>query len=171
MEHYLAGEYWAFQELYLRFHRRLAGYFRSKNVSTEALEDLVQNTFQKLHASRAQFKPYLSFEPWLFTLAYTTWVDWVRKNARHHEGRINDSETHMAQIADIQPLPDSPQLPTERLFSGLSQEDQGLLLARFVEEKSYEEIARETDLKPATLRKRISRLAALLKKQKGETRP
>ena len=51
----------------------------------------------------------------------------------------------------------------ESLLSGLEQDEILLLQKRFMEDSSYEEIALEHNSKPATIRKRVSRLISKIK--------
>jgi RNA polymerase sigma-70 factor (ECF subfamily) len=64
-----AGSRRSFEELALRYKRRLFVYFRPRLGSDQDAEDLVQETFLKLYRNIHNYDPALRFSTWLYTSA------------------------------------------------------------------------------------------------------
>ena len=64
-----AGSRRSFEELALRYKRRLFVYFRPRLGSDQDAEDLVQETFLKLYRNIRNYDPALRFSTWLYTSA------------------------------------------------------------------------------------------------------
>jgi RNA polymerase sigma-70 factor (ECF subfamily) len=64
-----AGSRRSFEELALRYKRRLFAYFRPRLGSDQDAEDLVQETFLKLYRNIHNYDPAHRFSTWLYTSA------------------------------------------------------------------------------------------------------
>jgi RNA polymerase sigma-70 factor (ECF subfamily) len=64
-----AGSRRSFEELALRYKRRLFVYFRPRLGSDQDAEDLVQETFLKLYRNIRHYDPAHRFSTWLYTSA------------------------------------------------------------------------------------------------------
>jgi RNA polymerase sigma-70 factor (ECF subfamily) len=64
-----AGSRRSFEELALRYKRRLFVYFRPRLGSDQDAEDLVQETFLKLYRNIHRYDPAHRFSTWLYTSA------------------------------------------------------------------------------------------------------
>jgi RNA polymerase sigma-70 factor (ECF subfamily) len=64
-----AGSRRSFEELALRYKRRLFAYFRPRLGSDQDAEDLVQETFLKLYRNIHHYDPAHRFSTWLYTSA------------------------------------------------------------------------------------------------------
>jgi RNA polymerase sigma factor (sigma-70 family) len=69
MARYVGGDTDAFGELYARYAPRLNGMFRRGVNDSQAVADLVQQTFLQLHRARLDFKLDSKLRPWLFSIA------------------------------------------------------------------------------------------------------
>src|SRR5687767_11012218 len=82
MGRYCDGEAAAFHELYALVAPRILAYLVSL-VSDRALaEDLVQQTFLKVHQSRGSYVREANPVPWIYTIAHRTFLDELRKRKR-----------------------------------------------------------------------------------------
>jgi RNA polymerase sigma-70 factor (ECF subfamily) len=82
MERYVDGDARAFRELYAVVAPRLLGYLM-KMAKTRALaEDLLQQTFLKVHRARAAYVRGADPVPWIYAIAHRTFIDEVRKKKR-----------------------------------------------------------------------------------------
>lgn len=82
MRRYAAGDVEAFNELYRLLEplvRRLCA--RLARGSDEA-DDLVQDTFLRLHRARAAYLPGTLIDPWLSTMARTAHLDRLRRGRK-----------------------------------------------------------------------------------------
>jgi RNA polymerase sigma-70 factor (ECF subfamily) len=82
MARYADGDANAFRELYAAVAPRLYGYL-VKMARTRALaDDLLQQTFLKIHRARGAYVRGADPLPWIFSIAHRTFIDAVRKNKR-----------------------------------------------------------------------------------------
>jgi RNA polymerase sigma-70 factor (ECF subfamily) len=74
-----AGSRRSFEELALRYKRRLFVYFRPRLGSDQDAEDLVQETFLKLYRNIRNYDPAHRFSTWLYTSASRLAISSYRK--------------------------------------------------------------------------------------------
>ena len=74
-----AGSRRAFEELALRYQRRLFVYLRPRLGSDEDAEDMVQETFLKLYRNIGSYDPGHRFSTWLYTSAHRSAISSYRK--------------------------------------------------------------------------------------------
>ena len=77
----------SFEELALRYKRRLFVYFRPRLGSDQDAEDMVQETFLKLYRNLHNYDPALRFSTWLYTSANRLAISSYRKK-RIAAGRL-----------------------------------------------------------------------------------
>jgi RNA polymerase sigma factor (sigma-70 family) len=129
MGRYCDGEAAAFHRLYTLLAPRILAYLVSL-VSDRALaEDLVQQTFLKVHQSRSSYVRDANPVPWIYTIAHRTCLDELRKRKRapvklttdgdlpgepraglsgqaeEIEARDDDGATARISLADLERLP------------------------------------------------------------------
>ncbi len=85
----------AFATLVGRHTKKLLNYFLRLGVQYDA-EDLVQQTFIKLHAYRQRYKPTAKFTTFLFLIARQTWIDELRRRKRRE--RLEQEMTQFPSI-------------------------------------------------------------------------
>jgi RNA polymerase sigma-70 factor (ECF subfamily) len=82
MARYVDGDAAAFRELYAAVAPRLYGYL-VKMARTRALaDDLLQQTFLKIHRARGAYVRGADPLPWIYSIAHRTFIDAVRKDKR-----------------------------------------------------------------------------------------
>jgi RNA polymerase sigma-70 factor (ECF subfamily) len=74
-----AGSRSAFEELALRYKRRLFVYLRPRLGSDQDTEDMVQETFLKLYRNIDRYDPAYRFSTWLYTAATRLAISSYRK--------------------------------------------------------------------------------------------
>jgi len=129
MGRYCDGDAAAFHRLYALVAPRILAYLVSL-VSDRALaEDLVQQTFLKVHQSRGSYVRAANPVPWIYTIAHRTCLDELRKRKRtpvklttdgdlptgpragltgqveEVEARDEDGATSRISLADLERLP------------------------------------------------------------------
>lgn len=149
--------YRAFEELYGRFSGRVYAYLLGKLKNHADAEDLLQKVFFKIHESKHLYKEQFSFEQWLFVIARTAVLDHLRSKAR----RDRKHELLAGQDDDTG--------PAEELNLGfldkLEAKEKDLLTLKFIDELSYQEMAKLLSKSEVSLRKSVSRLISRLKKE------
>ena len=82
MARYCDGEASAFRELYALVAPRLLGYLMKMARQRAVAEDLLQQTFLKVHRARAAYVRGADPLPWIYAIAHRTFVDAFRKDRR-----------------------------------------------------------------------------------------
>jgi len=90
---YMAGDEDAFSEIVSRYKNQLYAFLR-KFLNQQALvEDVFQDTFLQLYASRDKFDTDRALRPWLFTIAANKAKDALRKMQRRSEISLGTAAT------------------------------------------------------------------------------
>src|SRR5579863_8230976 len=82
MERYQRGDASAFRELYALVAPRLLGYLVRMAKSRAVAEDVLQQTFLKVHRARAAYVVGADPIPWLYSIAHRTFLDEARRASR-----------------------------------------------------------------------------------------
>lgn len=138
----------AFNILYRRHSGRVFGFLRSRLSSAQAANDVFQASFLKLHRSRDQYDPSFPFSPWLFTVVRTSLLDWHKKQVIAGPVLSSDENTASPVSEKSAPAVD---------LSSLSPTQRSVVELRYVEELSFEEIAKRLEVSPANARQILSR--------------
>jgi RNA polymerase sigma-70 factor (ECF subfamily) len=83
MARYARGEDEAFGEVYDGLAERLLRYLRRLTRNEATAEDLVQQTFLRMHAARARFRDGSDVVPWAYAIARRVFLDHARRAKRH----------------------------------------------------------------------------------------
>lgn len=138
-----AGDRAAFDELYLRYQRRLYRFCLQRMGSAHDAEDVVQESFVRAWRALPRFAGERRFYPWLTVIAANLCVDTLRRRARLtpvEESRITASDTGTYDIEDaVLHEVDSKMVATA--FGQLSTRHQRVLQMREGSEWSYRKIA------------------------------
>lgn len=82
MGRYVDGDAGAFRELYALLAPRLLGYLLKMARQRALAEDLLQQTFLKVHRARGAYVKGADPVPWIYAIAHRTFLDEVRKKKR-----------------------------------------------------------------------------------------
>jgi RNA polymerase sigma factor (sigma-70 family) len=163
-----AGDRDAFGVLYERRRELVLAFLLRRTRSPELARDLMAETFASALLALVERPPAISdtAAPWLLTIARNRLVDGYR------HGRVESAARRRLALEPVQ-VPESDvervlRLDGEReLLADLERElpwDQyEALRARVLEERDYDEIARELECSPAVVRKRVSRAISTLR--------
>jgi RNA polymerase sigma-70 factor (ECF subfamily) len=157
-------------ELILKYQHRLMRYLLYLTSSREIAEDIFQETWMRVLMRGAQFNGNSRFDTWLFTIARNLVVDMRRKRTMasleelcetHEDERpfevpaVQPSPLEMCQLRENSSRVAAALLTLEPLY-------REVLILRFHEELSLEEIAQVTRAPLSTVKSRLYRgLAAL----------
>ena len=156
----------AFRMLAGRYERRLAGYCMRCLRQPADADDALQIILQKMFVISRRYQDRQPFVHWLFTTARTTCLELMRQRKRANPGTpILDSFWFTAETDD--PLTCLVRQELRELLvkniQSLSADDQTLLLSRYVENRSWREIALQLQQPESTLRDRISMITKELR--------
>ena len=82
MQRYCDGDAGAFRELYALVSPRLLGYLVKMARERALADDLLQQTFMKVHRARAAYVRGADPLPWIYSIAHRTFIDETRKHKR-----------------------------------------------------------------------------------------
>ncbi|HET9624408.1 MAG TPA: RNA polymerase sigma factor [Kofleriaceae bacterium] len=82
MQRYCDGEAGAFRELYELVAPRLLGYLVKMARERALADDLLQQTFLKVHRARGSYVRGADPLPWIYAIAHRTFIDETRKVKR-----------------------------------------------------------------------------------------
>src|SRR6185369_2600898 len=106
MGRYCDGDAAAFHRLYQLLAPRVLAYLVSLIGDRAGAEDLVQQTFLKVHQSRGSYVRDANPVPWIYTIAHRTCLDELRKRKRAPVKLTSDGELPREPQATITGEPD-----------------------------------------------------------------
>ena len=120
-------------------------------------EDLLQEVYFKIHQHIRSWDPTRGAMGWILRIAHNSAIDALRGR------KITAPLADLAELKDASADQLAAKIELEHLLVDLTAEDERLLVQKFVEGKSYEEIASDMKQLEGNLRKRVSRLLKKLK--------
>jgi RNA polymerase sigma-70 factor, ECF subfamily len=161
-------------ELIVRYQHRLMRYLLYLTGNREMAEDLFQDVWMRVLVRGGQFNGQARFETWLFTIARNLVIDQRRKRTmcsldELFEGGSEDDRPMSFEVADDEPTPFDRMAnleDRERIAAVLLALDtlhREVLVLRFHEELSLEEIAKVTRAPLSTVKSRLYRGLAMIR--------
>jgi RNA polymerase sigma-70 factor (ECF subfamily) len=161
-------------ELIVRYQHRLIRYLLYLTGNREQAEDFFQEVWMRVLVRGSQFNGQSRFDTWLFTIARNLVIDQKRKKTMSSLDELfevgDDDDRPMSfEVAGDEPSPFdhcSNLQDRERIAAALLQLDtlyREVLVLRFHEELSLDEIAKVTCAPLSTVKSRLYRGLAFLK--------
>jgi RNA polymerase sigma-70 factor (ECF subfamily) len=155
-------------ELIVRYQHRLLRYLLYLTGNREVAEDLFQEVWMRVLVRGSQFNGQSRFETWLFTIARNLLIDLRRKRTMSSldelfEAGGDDDRPVAIEITDADPTPFehfSSLEDRERVAAALLELDtlhREVLVLRFHEEMSLDEISKVTRAPLSTVKSRLYR--------------
>ncbi|MGD0740961.1 MAG: sigma-70 family RNA polymerase sigma factor [Terracidiphilus sp.] len=165
-------------ELIVKYQHRLLRYLLFLTGNRETAEDLFQEVWMRVLVRGSQFNGKARFETWLFTIARNLVIDTRRKRTMNSldeliEGVGDDDRAMTFEVAADDPTPFehvSNLEDREKIAAALLDLDtlhREVLVLRFHEELSLEEIAKVTKAPLSTVKSRLYRGLAMIKPRLG----
>ncbi len=160
-----------FAVLIERYIPKLTHYIRRRSLATsDDIEDLLQNIFIKVYRNINEYDTSLLFSSWIYRIAHNEMIDWYRREKRRTTLSLDDEaqdivsklfteEDHVARFSHAE----QKQLVIDAVNT-LDEKYKDILLLRFFEEKSYEEVADILQIPAGTVAVRINRAKKQLEK-------
>jgi RNA polymerase sigma-70 factor, ECF subfamily len=98
MLRYRDGDVRAFEILYARHKGPLYRYLQRMCGRREVADDLFQEVWSKVIASRSRYEVRAQFNTFLFRIAHNCAIDYFRRSGRPHEGAAQDIDDVAEQI-------------------------------------------------------------------------
>jgi len=166
------GDQKAYAELMQRYKDSI--YFmalKMVNNKDDAM-DLTVETFGKAFENLEKYKPDFAFSTWLFRIATNNCIDFIRKKrlnvvSLHTLSEEDGEEKHMQVRADVLNPEESSikKQESEKLKNIVEQlpvRYRKLIILRYYEEQSYEEIAQQLDIPLGTVKAQLFRARDLM---------
>ncbi len=156
---YAAGDAAAFEQLYARHRGKLYRYLQRQLRDNAVADELFQDVWQRVIASRSGWKPDAGFATWLYTIAHHRLGDHWR-SLKHRPSAPADADERMARVAD----PDTPgrvlseferRRQLQLALDDLPEEQREVLLLRLEQELTLEEIGDITGVGRETVKSRL----------------
>ena len=148
-----------------RYEKKLDRYIlRKTSLDYDLRQDILQEVFLKSYQNIASFDPKLSFNSWIYRICHNTIINDWKKNKRYREGVSFDSEasdyllnlfSEESTVHEVDVQYDSKRLGAA--LDSLKGKYRDIVILRYAEELSYDEIADVLKLPPGTVATNLSR--------------
>lgn len=154
----LAGDKQAYAHIINKYKNQLYATILRMTKNPQDAQDLVQDAFIKVYRSLDKYDANGSFSGWLYRVAINNCMDEFRKK-RYSMTQIEIDEERVVE-------PNHPELvflkkeksrQLERLIATLPEDERLIILLRYVNEISYEEIGEVMDVPLSTVRNKLHR--------------
>lgn len=154
----LAGDKQAYAHIIDNYKNQLYATILRMTKNPQDAQDLVQDAFIKVYRNLEKYDASGSFSSWLYRVAINHCMDEFRKK-RYSMTQIEIDEERVVE-------PNHPELvflkkeksrQLERLIGTLPEDERLIILLRYVNEISYEEIGEVMDMPLSTVRNKLHR--------------
>ncbi len=183
MLRYRDGEFPAFETLYRRHNLRLFRFVAWQSPRADWADEVAQDTWLRLHAARASYRPEAQFKTFLYQIAKNRLIDLMRqKNAvlASDLAAADDHEAFFERLAGRDERSDTPESDMIKrdqaaglraAIDALPHEQKEALLLHQFSDMSLEEIARLTGTPVETVKSRLRYAMQKLRRQLVDSEP
>ena len=177
----ILGDQKAFSDLMTFYWPTIEGFFAMKLSSKEDVEDLSIATFTKAFDKIKSYNSSYAFSTWIQTIATNSLIDFFRKKEQKTISIDADVKNEKGNLHEIEDLDTNPefnfiqQQKNNQLFSLLEKlkpHYRELIVLRYLEELSYDEIAQKLNIPLGSVKAKLFRardlLLKILKPQENE---
>ncbi|HTH93078.1 MAG TPA: RNA polymerase sigma factor [Candidatus Paceibacterota bacterium] len=155
-----------------RYVPKLTRYIRRRSLATsDDIDDLLQNIFIKVYRNINEYNTSLLFSSWIYRITHNEMIDWYRREKRRTTLSLDDEtqdlisrlmteEDHTSRFSN-----EEQKQFIIKTLNTLDEKYKEILLLRFFEEKSYEEIADILKIPAGTVAVRLNRAKKELQKR------
>ena len=164
---YLSGDPRAFDQIFFRYSGRLLHFINRIIGDRDRAEDLVQEAFIRVHRHLPRFDRSKRFSTWIYTIASNLAKNELRNRRRSPflPAQMADVAEDWVpiQIEDSRSRPDEMYRKRDlaqavgRCVTSLSERHREVFVMRELEGRSYEEIAELTETNLGTVKSRLNR--------------
>ena len=152
---YQAGRVEAFDALYAARAPELRSYLLAVCRDAARADDLVQETFLRLHRARATYQPGLPLRPWVRGIARRVYL--MDRRAALRRGRREDAAVETAPAIQTAVARPGERHGLERALAGVPAETRRPFLLHHLFGFSFAEIAARLGIQPGAAKVRSSR--------------
>jgi RNA polymerase sigma-70 factor (ECF subfamily) len=155
---HVAGEQYAFEELFYRHHRQLYRLAQITSRNPEDAADALQDAMLSAHRSAPRFRHDSAVSSWLYRIVVNACLDRLRRNRTHPTAVLEDDVYH---VGDPTPRLETA-IVVERALLRLPVEQRAAVVAVDMQGYSVAETARMLGVAEGTVKSRCSRARAKL---------
>ncbi|MFN8474176.1 MAG: sigma-70 family RNA polymerase sigma factor [Anaerolineae bacterium] len=169
VQRYLRGDQKAFRSLVERHTPAVYNLAYRSTYSSDDAADITQETFRRVVEALPGSRLDLPFKPWVLRIALNLCRDLAKKKqpvvfaSLAFDASGEDDDDVAEALPDLSPLPadileaDETRLALERALQGLSDGYRTVIMLRYAEDLSYQEIAATLNLPLNTVRTHLAR--------------
>jgi len=178
---YLDGDEMGFSTLVARYHGEMLGFLTRLMGDRAAAEDVLQETFLRVHRSAHQFEHQRGLRPWMFSIAANAAKDLYRWNLRRpalsmHAPSGFDGDWSRADLADSSIEPPSRRLERNELAQRVRAEVElmpvhlrEILALAYFSQLPYRQISQTLNIPLGTVKSRLHAAVAHFAARWGRT--
>jgi RNA polymerase sigma-70 factor, ECF subfamily len=154
MVRYQQGDAAAVTELVEALSPQLHRFFTSQFVSRRFADDLLQETWLKIHQVRHTYRPGEAVLPWVYAIARHTRVDHYRRTRR-----LEDREQQVERLpeAAAATAPESRGIDLDAVLRELPESQREVIVMLKIADMSLEEVARATSSSVGSVKQKAHR--------------
>ena len=164
------GDRRAFDELFGRYQESIRQMYLQRTGGNEPdSNDMLQNTFIKVYLNLDRYNPEYTFCQWIFTIARTTFIDYTRRKREFMVSiDASDNFSNVCMPASQQPTPEERMIITQHsrelntILDNMAPRYRDVIILRFFNEYSYDEIAEKLNVPIGTVKTLIHRAREIL---------
>ncbi|MCP4158168.1 MAG: RNA polymerase sigma factor [bacterium] len=170
----LEGNSASFEELMKKYNRYIFNYVYKMVKDREVATELTQDFFIRIYRKLDTYIPQYKFSSWAYRVCYNMVLDYIRKNNAAIDSFENENVTSKAMMEaghyhnyDGYNNIEKDQLKnyTWKIVDRLPVEYRELVLLRYVQSQSYQEISTMLDLPLGTIKNKLYKAKKLLRKE------
>lgn len=154
-----------FEEIVIRYEKKLLVYLRYLIGANDEVSDLLQNVFAKAFEHLPSFDDKRKFSSWIYRIAHNEAVNYLKKQSYRHLvdwETITDSKDKMNLIDEREtPLEtqmrDDARIAVRKALNMLPEKDREILKLRYYLDKSYTEMSKILHKPENTIASHLSR--------------
>lgn len=163
-----SGDGDAFEQLVAGHQGQLRYYIRRLLGGPAGEDDLLQDTWLAVWRSIGKLRDPAAFAPWLYRIARNKVYAQIRKQLKYQE--LTDQSQNLLSQEDPQDFSPDEAAKIHECLGKLRPEHREVLLLRFLEEMSYQDIATVIDKSVGTVRSRIHYAKHALRREMEDAR-
>ena len=158
------GDELAYNELVNRYKNKLVNFIFRYFGSKDDAEDITQETFIKLYYKKDYYKPISEFSTWIYSIAANLAKTELRKRKRRKTTQLSemgiedkDFDIRYEDDTDLEINTEYNESEINKAIQSLDVTFRTAFILRDIQELSYEEISKITEVPLGTIKSRINR--------------
>jgi RNA polymerase sigma-70 factor (ECF subfamily) len=154
---HVAGDSYAFQELFYRHHRQLHRLARLTSRTPEDADDALQDAMLSAHRAAGSFRHDAAVSSWLYRIVVNACLDRLRRNKTHPTATLDDVYPIADRTAEVDTA-----IVVQRALMRLPVEQRAAVVAVDMQGYSIADTARMLGVAEGTVKSRCARARARL---------